>query len=104
MVAVEDPLHLVHHTERGAAPVGLSKSGMAAPAAVVGAAARRDYGDRSGAVVFAPNAQVAVNVDALSIGPGLRIQVGKLLRGASMYSAAAAVPIEEAWNPFHRGP
>src|SRR6266700_3348908 len=58
MVAVENPLHLIHYGQRASPPVGFSKRGMAAPAAMIRAAPRGDDGYRSGAVAFPPGAQV----------------------------------------------
>ena len=80
MIAIKNPLHLVHHGGRGPAPVGFPERGMAAPPAMIGTAARGDDGHRSGAVVFAPGAQVLFDIDAFAVRPGLRIQVGQQSR------------------------
>ena len=80
LVAVEDPFHFVRHADRATAPVRLPERGMAAPAAVIRAAARRDHRDRSRAVMFAPDAQIPVDIDAFAIRPGLRVEVGEQSR------------------------
>ena len=81
LVAVEDPLHFVHHGRRGPAPVRLAEGRMAAPAAMIRAAARRDHRDRSRAVMLAPDAQVSVDIDALAVRPRLRIEIGSSRAG-----------------------
>ncbi len=102
MVAIEDPLDLIHYRERGPAPVRLPKCGMAAPAAMIGAAARRNDGYRSGAVVFAPDAQVLVDIDAFAVRPGLRVEVRQQSRRAGVDRAAVAGAKVQARHLFQR--
>jgi hypothetical protein len=63
---------------------------------MIGTAARRDDGDRSGAVVFAPDAQVLGDIDALAVRPGLRVQVGQQPRGSGVCGDAIGAAKQQA--------
>ena len=53
----------------------LAEGGVAAPAAMIGTSARRDHRDRARAVMLAPDFQIPLDVDALAVGPRLRIEI-----------------------------
>src|SRR5262245_36271662 len=52
-----------------------SIDGMAAPVAMIGAAARGDYRDGADSVMLSPDLQIAIDVYSLPIRPRLCIQV-----------------------------
>src|SRR5439155_6403244 len=75
---VHKPLEFIHSSAWIPPEVGLDEDLVAAPAAVVGAAARRDQRDRAHAVMLAPDLNIAGDIDGLAQRPGLPVETGDL--------------------------
>jgi len=93
-VAVHEPLELIHDRAWLPAAVRLAEDFVAAPAAMVGAAARRDQRDRAHAVILAPDLNIARDIDGLAQRPGLPVEIGDL--GARRRPVNRAVLTEES--------
>src|SRR2546428_4253485 len=78
LIAIDEPLELIHDRAWLPAAVRLAEDFVAAPAAMVGAAARRDQRDRAHAVMLAPDLNIAGDIDGLAQRPGLPVEIGDL--------------------------
>ena len=78
-VGLKQPLDLIDNEQGIAAAVGLAKDLMAAPATLVWASAGGDEVDRTFAVRVAPGLDVAADVDGVTSGPGLAVEIGDLV-------------------------
>src|ERR1700722_219284 len=81
LIAADEKLKFVCNRGRRAAAVRFAENFMAAPAAMIGTATRRDQRNGAHAVMLAPDFDVTGHIDGFAGGPRLSIDVLDLFAG-----------------------